>query len=67
MCKDELLRGLKEIIRFHVEDKELADELIRYVESSKIKYVVHELDRLKISDFNLEEKELLKDIYFNFC
>ncbi len=67
MCKDELLRVLEEIIRCHVGDKEIANELIRYVESLKIKYVIHELDRLNINDFSLEEKELLKDAYFYFC
>lgn len=67
MNKNELLKKLEVIIYNYIEDETFANELIKFIESTKIKYVLSELEINKKKDYIFEDKELIKDIYFYYC
>jgi homoaconitase/3-isopropylmalate dehydratase large subunit len=67
MNKEELTIILEGLIKRYIEDKDLSDELIKSLEPSKVKYILGELDTNKSKDYDLEDRCLIKDIYFYYC
>lgn len=67
MDKIELLKRLEEILKQYIENEEIAEELIKYIEPLRIKYILGELDRNKTKDYSDQDKEVIKDIYFYYC
>ena len=63
----QLLNRLREIVEEYVVDKNVAARLAAHIEPLKIKYVLHELELIKSRPFSSSDKEVIKDIYFNFC
>lgn len=65
--RNELLNRLELIIYSYIENESFAKELIKHIESLKIKYVLAELDKNKNREYSVEDIELIKDIYFHYC
>lgn len=66
MNKNEMKMKMNTIINKYVENAEVVDELIKYVESAKIKYVLAEIDKYKTCEYSPEDIKMIKDIYFYF-
>lgn len=67
MNKAELIKKLEEIINSYIMDDKVAKELIKHIDPLKIKYILGELERHKVKEYTLEDKEVIKDIYFYYC
>lgn len=64
----ELLDRLREIIDRYIDDPELRRKLHAWVEPSKVKGILAEMDsHLMRRPYSAEDQETIKDIYFYFC
>jgi hypothetical protein len=63
----QLLNRLREIVDEYVSDVSAASKMKMNIEPSKVKYVLHELERNRTKPISAKDKEAIKDIYFNFC
>lgn len=67
MNKNELKDKLRYLVTEYIEDEEHILEIIKYVDNSKAKYVLGEIDRHKTREYSRDDKETIKDIYFYYC
>jgi hypothetical protein len=66
--KDEkdLLQSLRRIIESYVADAEKKEELLSEVVSTKVKYVLAELEKYRSHEVTEADGEIIKDLFFHF-
>lgn len=66
MNKIELYDNMVKLVDNYIEDKEQSVKLIGEISSTKVKYVLSELDRLKTKEYTIEDRALIKDIVYHY-